>query len=133
MKKSLVKYLLFVLMCTACATSNTNINKREFRKSKSLVTYSGMANEFQDGYLILLENGYFKFYQKFWLIVSIKQGEYLGRYSQVNDTIHLNWLDTDPKEIKYYLSNKCIIDTGTNYLWFVDEVTNKKLWGLGLR
>jgi len=129
MKKSLVKYLLFVLMCTACATSNTNINKREFRKSKSLVTYSGMANEFQDGYLILLENGYFKFYQKFWLIVSIKQGEYLGRYSQVNDTIHLNWLDTDPKEIKYYLSNKCIIDTGTNHLWFVDELTNKKLWG----
>ncbi len=32
-----------------------------------------MTNELEDGYLILKENGYFKFYQKLWMIINIKE------------------------------------------------------------
>jgi hypothetical protein len=132
MKITIVKYFLFVLTLSSCSTANKTFDKREYRKSKTLATYSGMANEFQDGYLVLKENGYFKFYQKLWLIVSIKQGESVGRYSQKNDTLYLNWLDTDPKQIKYYLSKKCVIDSTTKSLWFIDELSNQRLWGMGL-
>ena len=132
MKNTLIKYFLFTLTLSSCATTNEIFDKKEYRKSKVLATYTGMANELQDGYLVLKENGYFKFYQKLWLIVSIKQGESVGRYSQNNDTLYLNWLDTDPKQIKYYLSKKCVIDSTTKSLWFIDELTNQRLWGLGL-
>jgi len=132
MKNNLLKYLLIILTLASCATTNNFFDKKEFRKSKTLTTYTGMANELQDGYLVLKENGYFKFYQKLWLIVSIKQGESIGRYSQKNDTLYLNWLDTDPKQIKYYLSKKCVIDSTTKSLWFIDELTNQRLWGMGL-
>ena len=131
MKKLTLKYFLLALILSSCAATNENFDKRRYRKSKVLATYTGMANELQDGYLLLKENGYFKFYQKLWVIVSIKQGENIGRYSQSNDTLYLNWLDTDPKEIKYYLSSKCVIDSTTKTLWFIDEVTNERLWGLG--
>lgn len=124
--------MLFVLTLSSCAAANRTFDKKEYRKSKTLATYTGMANELQDGYLVLKENGYFKFYQKLWLIVSIKQGESAGRYSQTNDTLYLNWLDTDPKQIKYYLSKKCVIDSTTKSIWFIDELTNQRLWGLGL-
>jgi hypothetical protein len=132
MKRHLLKYLLFVLILSSCATTNSVFDKKEYRKSKTLVTYKGMAGEFQDGYLVLKENGYFKFYQKLWLIVSIKQEESIGRYSQKNDTLYLNWFNKDPKQIKYYLSKKCVTDSTTKGLWFIDELTNQKLWGLGL-
>jgi len=56
----------------------------------------------------------------------------VGRYSQKNDTLYLNWLDTDPKQIKYYLSKKCVFDSTTKSLWFIDELSNQRLWGLGL-
>lgn len=132
MKNTILKYFLFVLTFSSCTTTNRAFNKMEYRRAKALATYAGMANELQDGYLVLKENGYFKFYQKLWLIVSIKQGEFVGRYSQKNDTIYLDWLNTDPKQIKYYLSRKCVINPTTKSLWFIDEVTNQKLWGLGL-
>ena len=132
MKNIFLKYFLFTLTLSSCATTNGIFDKKKYRKSKVLATYTGMANELQDGYLVLKENGYFKFYQKLWLIVSIKQGESVGRYSQNNDTLYLNWLDTDPKQIKYYLSKKCVIDSTTKSLWFIDELTNQRLWGLGL-
>ncbi|MBL0358322.1 MAG: hypothetical protein IPP72_16280 [Chitinophagaceae bacterium] len=130
-KKQLIKYFLFASTLCSCAAVNKTFDKREFRKSKVIATYTGMANELQDGYLVLKENGYFKFYQKLWLIVTIKQGENFGRYSQSNDTLYLNWLDINPKEIKYYLSSKCVIDPTTKNLWFIDEITNQRLWGLG--
>ena len=132
MKNSLLKYFIFVLTLSSCSTTNKTFDKKEYWKSKALSTYTGMANELQDGYLVLKENGYFKFYQKLWLVVSIKQGESVGRYSQKNDTLLLNWLNTDPKQIKYYLSKKCVIDSTTKSLWFIDEVTNQRLWGMGL-
>lgn len=132
MKTTIVKYNLFILALFSCATSNKAFDKREYRKSKAIATYTGMANELQDGYLVLKENGYFKFYQKLWLIVSIKQGESVGRYSQKNDTIYLNWLNTEPKQIKYFLSKKCVIDSTTKSLWFIDELSNQRLWGMGL-
>jgi len=132
MNKNILKYLLLVLTFSSCGTSNKTFDYKEYRKSKVLATYTGMGNELQDGYLVLKENGYFKFYQKLWLIVSIKQGESVGRYSQMKDTLYLNWLDTDPKQIKYYLSNKCIIDSTTKSLWFIDELSNQRLWGLSL-
>jgi hypothetical protein len=132
MKKSLIKYFLFLLILTSCAAANKTFDKKKYRQSKTLATYTGMANELQDGYLVLKENGYFEFYEKLWVIVSIKQGEYAGRYSQKDDTLYLDWLDTDPKQIKYYLSKKCTIDPATKSLWFIDELTNQRLWGLGL-
>ncbi len=132
MINNLFKYLLFVLTLSSCASANKTFDKKEYRKSKTLTTYTGMANELQDGYLVLKENGYFKFYQKMWLIVNIKQGESVGRYSQKSDTLYLDWLDTDPKQIKYYLSKKCVIDSTTKNLWFIDELTNQRLWGMGL-
>jgi hypothetical protein len=132
MKNTLLKYLLFILTLSSCATTNKIFDKKEYKKSRILATYTGMTNELQDGYLVLKENGYFKFYQKLWLIVSIKQGESVGRYSQNGDTLYLNWLDTEPKQMKYYLSKKCTIDSTTKNLWFIDELTNQRLWGLNL-
>jgi hypothetical protein len=132
MTKHFLRPFILVLALSACATTNKTFDKKEYRNSKVLASYTGMANELEDGYLILKENGYFESYQKLWLIVSIKQGGSVGRYSQTNDTLYLNWLDTDPKKIKYYLSKKCVIDPTTKSLWFIDEVTNEKLWGLGL-
>jgi hypothetical protein len=132
MKNVFLKYFIFSLALSSCATTKEGFKKKEYKNSKKLATYTGMANELQDGYLVLKENGYFKFYQRLWLIFNIKQGESVGRYSQNNDTITLNWLDTDPKQIKYYLSKKCVIDSTTKSLWFIDELTNQRLWGLGL-
>ena len=126
------KYLILLLMLGSCATTNSSFNKREYRKSKSIATYSGMMNELEDGYLILKENGYFKFYQKLWMIINIKEGDYFGRYSQKNDTLFLDWLNVDPKQIKYYLSSRCIINASEKEVCFVDEITYKKLWGLSL-
>lgn len=132
MKITILKYCFFIFILSSCATSNKPFEKGDYKKSKVLATYTGMANELQDGYLVLKENGYFKFYQKLWLIISIKQCESVGRYSQKNDTLYLNWLDTDPKQFKYYLSKKCIIDSTTKSLWFIDEVSNQRLWGMSL-
>jgi hypothetical protein len=132
MKLYSYKLILFLLIITSCATSSHDFNNREYRKSKSLFTYKAMANELQDGCLILKENNYFKYYDKLWLVVNIKLGEYIGRYSQSNDTIYLNWLGSDPKNIHPYLSNKCIVDSSTKSLWFIDNSTNERLWGLKL-
>ena len=107
-------------------------NKKEYRRSKPIATYVGMGNDLQDGYLVLKENGYFKFYQKLWLGITLKQDEYAGRYSQSGDTLYLDWLQTDPKKIKNYLSRKCIITPSKKRVWFVDETTNKLLWSLSL-
>ena len=128
MKINILIYFCLVIIFYSCANANKTIDKRKFKKSKSVSVYTGMANEFEDGYLVLKENGYFKFYQKFWFIVSIKQGESIGQYSQSNDTLYLNWLDKDPKQIKHYLSKKCIIDSSTKSLWFIDEQNGHRLW-----
>ena len=130
MKRTYVKYLLFILLVTSCATAHKSINKKEFRRSKTLVTYSGMGDDLQDGYLVLKENNYFLFYQRIWLVGNIKHGEYIGRYDQQNDTLYLNWLGTDPQKIKYYLSAKCAIDATAKQLWFIGDSSNLKLWRL---
>ena len=132
MKSLSPKYLILLLILGSCATTNSSFNKKEYRRSKSIVTYSWMANELGDVYLILKENGYFKFYQKLWMIINIKEADYIGRYSRKNDTLFLDWLNVDPKQIKYYLSGKCIIKASEKEVWFVDEITNEKLWGLSL-
>ena len=132
MKNKILKYFLFISTLYSCGVTNKSYEKKEYKKAKLIATYSGIANEFQDGYLVLKENGYFKFYQKFWLIFTLKQSESIGRYSQKNDTLILNWLDKDPKQIKYYLSKKCIIDSTTKNLWFINELTNQRLWRLNL-
>ena len=90
------------MLLGACATTNSSINKKEYKRSKSIAIYSGMTNELEDGYLVLKENGYFKFYEKWWLGISIKENEYIGHYSQKNDTLFLDWLNIDPKQIKNY-------------------------------
>jgi hypothetical protein len=55
MKRIYVKYLLLILLVASCATAHKGINKKEFRRSKTLVTYSGMGDDLQDGYLVLKE------------------------------------------------------------------------------
>ncbi|MGC4099861.1 hypothetical protein [Ferruginibacter sp.] len=132
MSSRFLKYFALLLFLSSCGVSNKDFDKKRYRRSKTLAVYSGMANEFQDGYMVLKEHNYFKFYQTFWLIVTIKQGGYTGRYDIKNDTLYLNWGKTDPKQIKYYLSNKCLVDSSTKSLWFIDEISNSKLWGLGL-
>ena len=131
MRSSILKYFLMLLILESCASSNSKFNNKEFKKSKTLAGYSGMENEFQDAYLVLKENGNFKFYQKYWVIFSFKQAPYIGTYLRKNDTLYLNWVDADPKQIRYYLSNKCVIDSANESLWFLDEITNKRLWGMG--
>jgi hypothetical protein len=132
MKNLFPKYLILLLMLSSCATTKSSFNKKEYRRSKSIAIYSGMADELQDGYLVLKENGYFEFYQKLWVIISMKEAEYIGHYSRKNDTLYLDWLHVDPKQIKSYLSSKCIIKTSEKEVWFVDEITNERLWGLSL-
>ena len=133
MNNNIYKLLVVFIILQSCGVSNKLFDKKQYRKSEMITTYSGMANEFQDGYLVLKENNYFQFYQKTWIIINLKQGDYVGRYYQSNDTVYLNWLGTNPKKIKYYMSNKCIVDSATKSLWFVDEVTGEKLWGLNQR
>jgi len=128
--KNLLTFMLLPLIFSAFVSTHKTVNRKEYRKSKELATYKGMENEFQDGYLILKENGYFVFYEKTWMVVSIKHGKTIGRYSMKSDTLHLNWLETNPQKIKQYISSKCIIDSTTKSLWFVDEIENKRLWKL---
>ena len=132
MKFPFLQYFILLLMVSSCATADRSLNKKEYRRSKPIATYSSMANELEDGYLVLKENGYFQFYQKLWIGISIKENEYIGRYSLNNDTLYLNWLSADPKRIKYYLSRKCIIKSSEKQAWFVDEITNERSWGLSL-
>ena len=132
MKKVFPRHLILLLLLGSCVTTNSSFNKKEYRRSKPIATYSGMTNELEDGYLVLKENGYFKFYQKFWIVFTIKEADYMGRYSQKNDTLFLDWLNVNPKQIKYYLSGKCIIKASEKEVWFVDEITNERLWGLSL-
>jgi len=131
MRNSILKYFLMLLILQSCTTSNTRFAIKEFKKSKTLTSYSGMENELQDAYLVLKENGYFNFYQKIWIIISIKQTPDFGTYFRKNDTLFLNWVDADPKKIRSYLSNKCVIDSANESLWFLDEITNKRLWEMG--
>ena len=121
-----------LLLIASCATSNKSQDSKEFKKAKTVVTYSGMKNELGDGYMIFKANNYFMYYGKQWAVVNIKQNEVIGRYTQTNDTIYLNWLGADPKKIYRNLSNKCVIDTTAKQLWFLDEAINKRVWGLNL-
>jgi len=132
MRSLILKYFLMLLVLESCVTSNSKFSNKEFKKSKTLASYSGMENEFQDAYLVLKEDGYFKFYQKIWLIFNIKQTPYYGTYLRKNDTLYMNWIDSDPKKIRYYLSNKCVVDSTKESLMFVDETTNQPLWGMRL-
>jgi len=134
MRKSAGTYILIaVMLCSCAAAGNSSFSKKEYKRSKPLVTYSGMTNELQDGYLVLKQNNYFEFYQKIWLGITIRQAKYVGRYTQSKDTIYLDWMENNPKTIKNYLSSKCVTDSGKNSLWFIDEVTNEKLWGISRR
>jgi hypothetical protein len=124
MKITFLIYCLSVLILSSCHTNNRLYNKKEYKRSKILATYTGMANELQDGVLVLKENGYFRFYEKFWFTVSIKQDASVGRYTQKNDTLYLDWLGADSLKKRYYLSKKCFIDSSTRNLWFIDDSKN---------
>ena len=119
-----------LLILQSCGTTNGKFSKREFKKSRTIASYSGMENEFEDAYLVLKEKGYFKFYEKVWPLFNLRLTPYFGTYLQKNDTLYLSWIDTDPKEIAYYISNKCVVDSSEKRLWFVDETTNKRLWDM---
>jgi len=127
------RLIIFIILFSSCAAGNRTVDKKKYRHSKTLVTYSGMANEFEDGYLQLKENGYFKYYQRIWLLGNLKEGAYIGRYTQSNDTIYLNWLNADPKKIKNYLSSIAVKDTTVKSVSFIDEVSGERLWSIGLR
>ncbi|GAB4093793.1 hypothetical protein GCM10028786_27200 [Flaviaesturariibacter terrae] len=105
------------------------MDRRAYRKSKVLATYSGMVSEFEDGYLQLRENGYFTYYEKIWLVLTLKKGTYAGRYSQRGDTLRLDWLGTAPGRVHYFISDRCVADPATGNLWFVDS-SSKRLWEL---
>ncbi len=125
MRNPILIVLLFML--AACASS-----KPSFRRSKPIATYYGMEDMLGDGYLTLKENGYFRYYEKRWVVFMVKMNEYHGRYSRKDDTIILDWLDADPKKIKYFLSKKCVVKDSSRKIWFVDETNGRFLWGLSL-
>lgn len=132
------KHIYFILLLTlvtllACTSEKHLISGKEYRKSKPIVTYCGMANELQDGCLVLKENGYFSFRQKLWLIITINLHSYKGKYTQEGDTVYLKWNKFNPKTIWPFLSNKCFIDSVNKSIWFIEEGTNEKLWGAGLK
>jgi hypothetical protein len=130
MIKNFLLYCFFLLLLISCTAGNKTFNKKEYRHSKTLVTYSAMANELEDGYLLLKENGYFTYYQRIWIIGNLKEGAYVGRYAQKSDTVYLNWLKADPRQIKSYLSNKAVMDSSGKRFHFVDERTDEVLWRL---
>ena len=130
MKKAF--YAVGVIVLTACAATGSSSDKA-YSKAKTISVYSGNANELQDGTLVLKEGGYFSFYLQTWFLLSTKHSGVVGRYTQRNDTIHLNWLTADPKKIKPYLSDICVIDPVSRNLWFVDTVTHQRLWELRLQ
>jgi hypothetical protein len=133
LRLSLFVILFISVVLSACNSSKGGYSKREFRKAKTLATYSRMANELQDDNLTLKENGYFEFHQTIWLIATIKQVRHVGTYRQLNDTILLDWLGTDPRAVRPFLSGKGILDSAANTIWFIDETTNNKSESLELR
>ena len=77
-----------------------------FLGTGDLQTYRGGQNELEDGYIIFKENNYFKYYEEVWLIISVKQREFIGRYSKFNDTVY--WIGsvlTQRKYITIYRTN----------------------------
>lgn len=94
--------------------------------------YSQMANEFADDYFVLKENGFFEYYQKLWVIVNIRMVSYKGRYTQAGDTLTLDWLGTDPKRLRYYLSHTALLDSSKAGIMFVDELAGKEIRHMSL-
>jgi hypothetical protein len=131
MKRSFYKLLFFLLVLAGCAGNNRAFYKG-LRKSKSVRTYKGSVNEFQDGYLVLKENNYFVYYDRIWLLFNLKQVDNAGRYTQSNDTLYLNWLSGDPRSIHQFLTNTCVLDSAQKGIWFFDVAENNKTWGLNL-
>jgi|GEM_PF-1490520 len=129
MNRSFYKLLFFLFVLAGCAGNNRAFDK-ELRKSKSVRTYKGNVNEFQDGYLVLKENNYFVYYDRLWVLFNLKQGEYTGRYSQSNDTLYLNWQNANPRNIHQFLTSTCVLDTSKKSIWFFDVAVNNKVWGL---
>lgn len=132
MKIKFSTYLILLLMLGSCGTASHSFSKKKYRRSATITTYSRMVNELETENLVLKENGYFEFYQIFWMVFTIKEADYIGRYSQKNDTLFLDWLHVNPKQVKYYLSGKCIINTSEKEVWFVDDATNERLRGLSV-
>ncbi len=130
MKAILFIESLLLLALLSCAPPMENFRRSEYRKSRPVATYSGMANEFEDGFLVLKENGYFRYYHTFWLLVNIRESSYRGRYTESHDTLYLSWPVKDPRQIKPFLSRICIRDSAAKTLWFVDEKSGERLWGL---
>ena len=105
MRSSTLKFFLILAILQSCAVSNSRSSSKEFKKSKTLASYSGMVNELTP---------------------------YFGTYLQKNDTLYLRWIDIDPKKIKYFLSNKCVVDSTKRRLQFVDERLVRPLWDMSL-
>lgn len=125
-------YVLSLFVFFACGTVQPEYEKREFRRAKLQYRFTGMANELEDANLELRTNGYFAYYSTLWMGVTIKQATYRGRYIKQGDTIFLNWYQTDPKRIKPYLSGKCLADSNSKSLWFLDEQTGERSLALHL-
>lgn len=132
MHSSRFLYTLSLLVLLGCGSSQPEFDKSEFRRAKLLCRFTGMANELEDANLELRANGYFAYYSTLWLGVTIKQATFRGRYFKQSDTIYLNWIQIDPKSIKPYLSRKCLVDSNSKRLWFVDEQTGERFLGLHL-
>jgi hypothetical protein len=132
MRKFPVAIFFLLVITMGCRTSEAVYNKREFRRSKIIATYSTMANELQDDYLVLKENNYFKFYQTIWMVATIKLGPFTGTYTQSNDTIFLNWMGVNPQEIRPFLSGRCIIDSSADEIWFLDQFSDIRIKSLAL-
>ena len=133
MREFNIAIFAFLVLAMGCGTSKLGYNKREFRRSETIATYSTMANELQDDYLVLKENNYFEFHQTIWMVATIKQVGYVGTYTQSNDTIFLNWIGVNPQEIRPFLSSKCIIDSTANQIWFLEQVSDIRIKSLTLR
>jgi hypothetical protein len=67
------------------------------------------------------------------MIATIKQVGYVGTYTQSKDTISLNWMGVDPKQIRPFLSSKCIVDSVNNKISFLDEDSGLPVQSLSLR
>lgn len=120
-------YFLLAMAFFSCATRHPALSD-PYQHAAQLATYRGPTTDMQDGYLVLTKNGYFKFYEEACPLYCMKDKDYFGRFSQTNDTLYLDWQGTDPKKVKHFLSRKCVVDTATKSLSFIDEVTNQRLW-----
>jgi hypothetical protein len=126
-------YLLFVsfsLFILSCTSTGPGFKRKGYRKSVTIATFREMANEFDDVYLVVKSNGYFKFYKKSWLLFGLKYNTFIGRFDQFGDTLQLHW-GNDPTAYYTRMSDRLLADSSRHQLWVLDINTGAKEWSLG--